>query len=93
MCRSLCVPFYTHLFLLKEKKTARAEAFQPGHLTWRALASRCHCTPLLAACTRASDSILDTGVQQICMYCIVLYVVCSAVAMLNVLQVQGCVNC
>ena len=23
--------------------TARAEAFQPGHLTWRALASRRHC--------------------------------------------------
>jgi len=25
------------------KMTARAEAFQPGHLTWRALASRRRC--------------------------------------------------
>ena len=26
------------------RSAARAEAFQPGHLTWRALASRRHCT-------------------------------------------------
>jgi len=25
------------------RSAARAEAFQPGHLTWRALASRRHC--------------------------------------------------
>ena len=52
-CVVSCVfPFYTHIFLLKEKNmtaraearsVARAEAFQPGHLTWRALASRRHC--------------------------------------------------
>jgi len=47
---------YTHIFLLKEKNDSQggsqvgsqAEAFQPGHLTWRALVSLRHC-PLLTS--------------------------------------------
>jgi len=49
-CRQIdrdCVVSYAfpsiHIyFIWKKKMTARAEAFQPGHLTWRALASRRH---------------------------------------------------
>jgi len=47
---SLCVPFCTHIFKRKKmtaraeaRSAGRAEAFQPGHLTWRALALRRHC--------------------------------------------------
>jgi len=37
----MCSLLYTFISF-ERKKTARAEAFQPGHLTWRALASRRH---------------------------------------------------
>ena len=48
-----------HIYFFWKKKTARAEAFQPGHLTWRALASRRHCQPELDATRWASP--LSTG--------------------------------
>ena len=38
----VCSPT-THIMFKRKKMTAMAEAFQPGHLTWRALASRRHC--------------------------------------------------
>jgi len=28
---------FPQIFILNEKMTARAEAFKPGHLSWRAL--------------------------------------------------------
>ena len=39
----VCSLLYTFISSKRQKITARAEAFQPGHLTWRTLASRRHC--------------------------------------------------
>jgi len=46
----MCSLLYTFISFERKKtaraearSAARAEAFQPGHLTWRALASRRHC--------------------------------------------------
>jgi len=37
-----CIHIYKMIARAEARSASRAEAFQPGHLTWRALASRRH---------------------------------------------------
>ena len=55
---------YTYISFKRKKMTARAEAFQPGHLTWRALAWCRHWVPYVRAdCTMHNKSTINS--QQI----------------------------